>query len=131
MVGSKSRRQIRPSSNSYESETNWFSGMKAPLFVGSPVANITFVLPELDGANGEVLSTDGSGNYIRDKYNYNNEFLMWIDQFGNPIKYFLPPSNLGQQNFPRIRNFTYWFKFYGKKAYGAKVIFFILYSQGM
>ena len=75
--------------------------------------------------------TDGSGNYIRDKYNYNSELLVWIDQFGIPIKYFLPSSHLGQQNFPRIQNFTYWFKFYGKKAYGAKVIFFILYSQGM
>jgi len=73
--------------------------------------------------------TDGSGNYIRDKYNYNNELLMWEDQFGNPITYFLPPSKFGQQYFPRIENFTYWFKFYGQKAYGAKTVFYILISQ--
>jgi len=71
---------------------------------------------------------DDSSNYIRDKYNYNSELLMWVDQFGNPITYFLPPPNFGQQYFPRIQK-TYWFKFYGQKAYGAKASFYILISQ--
>lgn len=39
-----------------------YIALKAPLFVGSPVANITFVLPELDGSAGEPLQTDGAGN---------------------------------------------------------------------
>ncbi len=67
--------------------------------------------------------------YIRDKYIYNKELLVWIDQFGNPVTYFLPPPNLGRQYYPRIQNSTYWFKAYGQKAYGAKTIFYILYSQ--
>jgi len=42
--------------------TGNYVALKAPAFVGSPVANITFVLPELDGAAGDVLQTDGTGN---------------------------------------------------------------------
>jgi len=42
--------------------TGNYVALKAPVFVGSPPANITFVLPEFDGANGEVMTTDGSGN---------------------------------------------------------------------
>lgn len=36
--------------------------LKAPVFVGSPLTDITFVLPELDGDSGDVMLTDGSGN---------------------------------------------------------------------
>jgi len=39
-----------------------YIALKAPVFAGSPPVDITFVLPELDGANGEVLQTDCSGN---------------------------------------------------------------------
>jgi len=42
--------------------TGNYVALKTPTFTGSPPANITFVLPEFDGANGEVLSTDGAGN---------------------------------------------------------------------
>jgi len=72
---------------------------------------------------------DGSGTYTRDKYFYNKELLMWVDQFGNPITYFLPRSNLGQQYYPRIENKNYWINVYGQKAYGAKTVFYIQYSQ--
>ena len=36
--------------------------LKAPAFAGSPLTDITFVLPELDGADGDVMLTDGAGN---------------------------------------------------------------------
>jgi len=50
-----------------DTSTNHFGGnyveLKAPLFAGSPSpTNVTFVLPSLDGSNGDVLQTDGSGN---------------------------------------------------------------------
>jgi len=72
---------------------------------------------------------DVSGTYIRNKFNYNKELLLWKNQFGNPVKYLLPPSNFGQQNFPLIQNFIYWINFYGQKAYGAKTNFGMFYSQ--
>ena len=40
--------------------TGNFVALKAPTFVGS--TDITFTLPELDGATGDVMLTDGSGN---------------------------------------------------------------------
>ena len=39
-----------------------YVALKAPTFAGSPPANITYTLPELDGSAGDVMQTDGSGN---------------------------------------------------------------------
>ena len=72
---------------------------------------------------------DATGTYIRNNYNFNKDLFISKDQFGNPVSYFLPPSNFGQQNFPRFLNFTYWINFYGQKAYGAQVNFSIFYLQ--
>lgn len=36
--------------------------LKAPAFAGSPLTDITYVLPELDGDAGDVMLTDGAGN---------------------------------------------------------------------
>ena len=42
--------------------TGNYIALKAPVFIGSPPTNITYVLPEFDGGEGEPLQTDGSGN---------------------------------------------------------------------
>ena len=72
---------------------------------------------------------DVAGNYIRYKFDYNKELLIWKNQFGHPIKYLIPPSNFGQQNFPLIQYYTYWINFYGQKAYGAMTNFSAFYSK--
>jgi len=69
---------------------------------------------------------DVSGTYTKDRYIYNKELLVWKDQFGNPVKYFLPNYNL---YYPRINNFNYWFNVYGQKAYGAQTYFHIFYYR--
>ena len=74
---------------------------------------------------------DSTGVYEQKTYLYNKELLVWKDQFGNPIKYFLPPPDSGPQYYARIRNFDYFIYLYGQKAYGAKVIFYLAYSIGV
>lgn len=71
-----------------------------------------------------------SGVYVTDRYPYNKEFFKCCDDFGNKIKYYLPPSGQSQQFYERIRNFTYEFHFYGQKAYGSKTLFAIHLFRG-
>ena len=70
-----------------------------------------------------------SGIYVTDRYIYNKELFVWKDQFGNPITYFLPPPFVGQNYYPRVEGFTYWFNFYGQKAHGAMTSFHLFFSQ--
>lgn len=72
-----------------------------------------------------------AGNYVTDRYVYNKELFVWKDQFGNPITYFLPPPFVGQNYYPRVEGFTYWFNFYGQKAHGTMTSFHLFFSQEM
>lgn len=72
-----------------------------------------------------------SGVYVSDRYIYNNEFFKCCDNLGNKIKYYLPPPGQSQQFYERIKNFTYEFHFYGKKAYGMKTLFAVHLFQGL
>jgi hypothetical protein len=74
---------------------------------------------------------DSSGTYVISKYIFNKELFVWQNPLGNIIKYYLPPSGFGQQYYPRVEDFTYWFSIYGQKAYGAKVYFRFYYGQGV
>ena len=67
--------------------------------------------------------------YVIDKYFYNKELFLWKDQFGNPKTYFLPPPELGPNNYPRVEGFTYEFHFYGQKAHGTMTSFHLFFSQ--
>lgn len=72
-----------------------------------------------------------SGDFLIDKFYYNKTLLFFEDLAGNPIIYFLPPAGVGNNFFYRVRNFTYWFDFYGQKAYGAKVNFHIFIGKNV
>jgi len=72
---------------------------------------------------------DASGMYIKEKYIYNKKLLVWEDQFGNPITYYLPPEEDEREYYPRIETFTYWINVYGHKAHGSKAYFHIIYTQ--
>lgn len=68
---------------------------------------------------------DGTGNYLTEKYFYNNELFIWKDQSGNQLKYYLPPPGSGKLYYPRVQHYGYRFYVFGQKAYGAKVSFYI------
>lgn len=74
---------------------------------------------------------DLSGNYVTDRYLYNNQLFPFEDQSGNEIKYFLPPSNSGGTYYRRIETFPYWIDFYGQKAHGSITAFHLSFSQGI
>ena len=64
-----------------------------------------------------------SGFYTIDVYTFNSQLFNAIDQFNNPIRYYLPPLGNGENYYPRFTNLIYWIDIYGHKAYGAKVYF--------
>lgn len=74
---------------------------------------------------------DLSGNYVTDKYLYNNQLFPFEDQSGNEFTYFLPPVNSGSNFYTRIEGFPYWIDFYGQKAHGSMTAFHLYFSQGI
>jgi hypothetical protein len=74
---------------------------------------------------------DLSGNYVTDRYLYNNQLFPFEDQSGNPIIYYLPPTDSGNNFYPRIETFPYWIDFYGQKAHGSITAFHLSFSQGI
>jgi hypothetical protein len=72
---------------------------------------------------------DASGMYTKEKYIYNKKLLVWEDQIGNRLTYFLPPEEDGRQYYPRFETFTYWINVYGQKAHGSQGYFHIFYLQ--
>ncbi|MBK9099697.1 MAG: PEGA domain-containing protein [bacterium] len=74
---------------------------------------------------------DLSVNYVTDRYLYNNQLFPFEDQTGNPIIYYLPPTDSGNNFYPRIETFPYWIDFYGKKAHGSMTAFHLSFSQGI
>jgi hypothetical protein len=72
-----------------------------------------------------------SGFYTKNIYNYDSQMFLAFDQYGDPIRYYLPPSGGGMQYYLRIQDLTYWFNFYGRKAYGAKVYFYLSFQMNI
>ena len=70
-----------------------------------------------------------SGTYTTDKYIYDKKLLVWRDQLGNLITYYLPPEESAQQNYPKIVNKNYRIDVHGHKAHGNQEYFNSFYSQ--
>jgi hypothetical protein len=66
---------------------------------------------------------NSSGNYITERYFFNEQFFQWQDSTGYVIKHYIPPPNSNHIYYTSVQNLTYWFDIYGHKAYGAKVYF--------
>lgn len=74
---------------------------------------------------------DLSGNYVTDRYLYNNQLFPFEDQSGNAVTYYLPPPNSGNSFYTRVEGFPYWIDFYGRKAHGAMTAFHLSFSMGI